>query len=88
MYKAWEYPQIARRITRADYRWLHIWEAASHAKTNNVAMAESLLNKAFAKSPTKDVEQTIRHWRIFDPVKGSTNINWPSQSETDAQPEN
>ncbi len=76
------------RAKRSDYRWLNVWEAAAHLKTNDIATAESLINKAFAKSPSKDVEQIVRMWKIFNPIEGSTNINWPSKETTNAQPKN
>lgn len=74
------------RAKRPDYRWLNVWEAAAYLKANDIATAESLLNKAFAKSPTQDVERTVRMWKIFNPIKGSAKVNWPSQKRTNAQP--
>jgi hypothetical protein len=76
------------RKSQGDYYWLYVWDAAGHVKTNGVETAVGLLNKAFTKSPTKDVEETIRYWNIFNPIEGSTNVAWPSKKTPNAQPEN
>ncbi len=76
------------RTVQSDYYWLYVWDAAGHLKTNGTETAIALLNKALNKSPTKDVEQAIRYWNIFDPIKGSTNVTWPSKKTENAQPEN
>jgi hypothetical protein len=64
---------------RKDYYWLHVWEAAVHAKTNNTQEAVTLINKAFARSPTEYMEQTIKRWNIFSTVRESNDIKWPSE---------
>ena len=47
--------------------------------------AINLLNKAFVKSPTSDIEATVRFWKVFDPVKTSQDVHWPSAEKKDAQ---
>ncbi len=67
------------RVKRADYYWLYVWDAAFHVKTNNTQEAEKLINKAFLKSPTQDVDQTIKRWKIFAPIYSSDEVKWPFQ---------
>jgi hypothetical protein len=67
-----------------DYRWLHVWEAAPKIREGDQESALELLNKAFKKSPTSAVEETIKRWRIFDPIQNNEGLKWPSR-ESNAQ---
>ena len=69
------------RNGNASYRWLHVWDAASGCNANNIDKAVEAINRAFQRSPTSDVEETVRKWKIFAPVRENEKINWPSKKD-------
>jgi hypothetical protein len=65
------------RKTREDYYWLYVWEGALKVKEGDSHGAVESVNSAFQKSPTSDVENTIRGCAIFAPIMNDPNVNWP-----------
>lgn len=73
------------REIKSDYYWLYIWEAALKIKQGDLDSAIKSVNSAFAKSPTSDIERTLRHWNIFDAIKDNPKVDWPSKEKQDTQ---
>ncbi len=69
---------------KSDFRWLNVWDAAIKIGENEIDSAVDVINKAFNKSPTQDVANTIRYWEIFDPIKTDDRIKWPKVDIDDA----
>ena len=68
---------------KSDYYWYYVWDSSLKIKESDLEGAISSINSAFKKSPTSDVAATIKHWKIFDPIKMDSKINWPEKA---AQP--
>jgi hypothetical protein len=73
------------RTLKSDYYWLYVWEAALKIKQGDLDSAISRVNSAFEKSPTSDVEGTVRIWKVFDPIKDGPKVAWPSKENHDTQ---
>lgn len=69
---------------KSDFRWLNVWDAAIKIRENEIDSAVDIINKAFNKSPTQDVANTIRYWNIFDPIETDDRIKWPKVDIDDA----
>jgi tetratricopeptide (TPR) repeat protein len=69
-----------------DYYWLYVWEAPYKINEGDIEGAIASVNSAFKKSPTSDVINTIKYWKIFEPIKEDPQIDWPRKEERDAQP--
>jgi tetratricopeptide (TPR) repeat protein len=72
------------RTLKSDYYWLYVWEAALKIKQGDLDSAIRSVNSAFEKSPTSDVEGNVRFWTVFDPIKDSPKVAWPSKAKQDA----
>jgi len=73
------------RKIKSDYYWLYVWEAALKIKQGDLDSAIKSVNSAFEKSPTSDVENTLRFWKIFEPIKDNQKVSWPSKEKQDPQ---
>ena len=73
------------RKIKSDYYWLYVWEAALKIKQGDLDSAIKSVNSAFSKSPTSDIERTLRHWNIFDTIKDNPKVDWPSKEKQDTQ---
>lgn len=67
------------RTKNSGYHGLYVWDAAFCIKTNNIQKAVKLINKAILKSGSQEIERTIKHWKIFDPILSNEDINWSNQ---------
>ena len=65
------------RKKKSDFRWLNVWDAAIKIRENDIDSAIELINKAFEKSPTRDVTSTVKFWKIFAPIKTDDRTKWP-----------
>jgi len=63
---------------KSDFRWLNVWKAAIKLNEGDKDSATELVNKAFEKSPTKDIAITIRFWNIFNAVRADERVKWPT----------
>ena len=73
------------RTLKSDYYWLYVWEAALKIKQGDLDSAIGSVNSAFEKSPTSDVERTVRFWNVFEPIRDNPKVAWPSKTKQDAQ---
>ena len=73
------------RKIKSDYYWLYVWEAALKIKQGDLDSAIKSVNSAFEKSPTSDVERTLRYWNIFEPIKDNQKVSWPSKEKQNTQ---
>jgi hypothetical protein len=61
-----------------DFRWIYVWDAAIKIRENELDSAVELINKALEKSPTADIVNTIRRWKIFNAVEADERVKWPA----------
>ena len=66
------------RKKNGDFRWVNIWDAAIRIRENEIDSAVELINKAFEKSPTVDIVNTVRYWNIFNAVEADERVKWPT----------